>query len=150
VDVCREHGTWFDKDELRRIVEFIRAGGLEQARADQIAELERKGQQLRAGANRRDSDGSGGRGTPITMATGDSGSPRRPPIGHLIFLRLGSRSLTALTSEAPLTEPRRLLPQRTSPALLKGHSWFVALSASADEPDDTCGLSNRVIPPDSA
>ena len=48
VDVCREHGTWFDKDELRRIVEFIRAGGLEQARADQIAELERKGQQLRA------------------------------------------------------------------------------------------------------
>lgn len=48
VDVCRAHGTWFDKDELRRIVEFIRAGGFEQARADQILELERKGQQLRA------------------------------------------------------------------------------------------------------
>jgi len=47
VDVCRAHGTWFDKDELRRIVEFIRAGGLDQARADQIDELERKRQQLR-------------------------------------------------------------------------------------------------------
>jgi Zn-finger nucleic acid-binding protein len=33
VDVCREHGTWFDRDELRRIVEFIRAGGMDKARA---------------------------------------------------------------------------------------------------------------------
>jgi Zn-finger nucleic acid-binding protein len=48
VDVCKQHGTWFDKDELRRIVEFIRAGGLEAARADEIAELERKRQELRA------------------------------------------------------------------------------------------------------
>lgn len=42
VDVCSKHGTWFDKDELRGIVEFIRAGGLDQARARQIAELERQ------------------------------------------------------------------------------------------------------------
>ena len=33
VNVCRRHGTWFDKDELRRVVEFIRAGGIEKARA---------------------------------------------------------------------------------------------------------------------
>jgi Zn-finger nucleic acid-binding protein len=33
VDVCREHGTWFDREELRRIVEFIRAGGMDKARA---------------------------------------------------------------------------------------------------------------------
>ncbi len=46
VDVCRAHGTWFDKDELRRIVEFIRGGGLEAARADEIAELERKRHEL--------------------------------------------------------------------------------------------------------
>jgi Zn-finger nucleic acid-binding protein len=32
VDVCKGHGTWFDRDELRRIVEFIRDGGLERAR----------------------------------------------------------------------------------------------------------------------
>jgi Zn-finger nucleic acid-binding protein len=47
VDVCREHGTWFDKDELRRIVEFIRSGGLEQSRAEEIQELEHKRQELR-------------------------------------------------------------------------------------------------------
>ena len=33
IDVCRGHGTWFDREELRRIVEFIRAGGLEATRA---------------------------------------------------------------------------------------------------------------------
>jgi len=48
VDVCKAHGTWFDKDELRRIVEFIRAGGLNIARADEMAELERKRQELNA------------------------------------------------------------------------------------------------------
>jgi Zn-finger nucleic acid-binding protein len=48
VDVCKTHGTWFDKDELRRIVEFIRAGGLEAARANEIAELEHKRQELRS------------------------------------------------------------------------------------------------------
>jgi Zn-finger nucleic acid-binding protein len=40
VDVCREHGTWFDRDELRRIVEFIRSGGLDQARARERQNLE--------------------------------------------------------------------------------------------------------------
>jgi Zn-finger nucleic acid-binding protein len=40
VDVCREHGTWFDRDELRRIVEFIRDGGLVKARAREIASLD--------------------------------------------------------------------------------------------------------------
>ena len=40
VDVCSKHGTWFDKDELRRIIEFIRAGGLERARAQELADVE--------------------------------------------------------------------------------------------------------------
>jgi Zn-finger nucleic acid-binding protein len=48
VDVCKPHGTWFDKDELRRIVEFIRAGGFEKARSMEISELERQRRQLRA------------------------------------------------------------------------------------------------------
>jgi len=47
VDVCNPHGTWFDKDELRRIVEFIRAGGLEAARAREIDELETRRRQLK-------------------------------------------------------------------------------------------------------
>lgn len=48
VDVCREHGTWFDKDELRRIVEFIRGGGLEQAREREINELDEQRRKLHA------------------------------------------------------------------------------------------------------
>jgi Zn-finger nucleic acid-binding protein len=32
VDACKAHGFWFDADELRRVVEFIRGGGLEVAR----------------------------------------------------------------------------------------------------------------------
>ncbi len=48
VDVCRQHGTWFDKDELRRIVEFIRAGGFEKQRTRQIEELNEQKRQLEA------------------------------------------------------------------------------------------------------
>ncbi len=48
VDVCKGHGTWFDRDELRRIVEFIRAGGLDSARARELDELEERRRQLRA------------------------------------------------------------------------------------------------------
>ena len=48
VDVCKAHGTWFDKDELRRIVEFIRAGGFERARANEMAELERQRREVEA------------------------------------------------------------------------------------------------------
>lgn len=32
MDACRGHGTWLDRDELRRVVEFIRAGGVEASR----------------------------------------------------------------------------------------------------------------------
>lgn len=48
VDVCKPHGTWFDKDELRRTVEFIRAGGLEKARTQQLAEIEDERRKLAA------------------------------------------------------------------------------------------------------
>ena len=48
VDICKRHGTWFDKDELRKIVEFIRAGGLDQARVRQIDELDRQKRELQA------------------------------------------------------------------------------------------------------
>ncbi len=48
VDVCKPHGTWFDRDELRRIVEFISGGGLERSRQRQIAELERQRRRLAA------------------------------------------------------------------------------------------------------
>ena len=47
VDVCRGHGTWFDRDELSGIVEFIRGGGLDLARQKEKQELEFERQQLR-------------------------------------------------------------------------------------------------------
>lgn len=48
VDVCKGHGTWFDRDELAEIVEFIRAGGLDQARARERAQLEEARRELKA------------------------------------------------------------------------------------------------------
>jgi len=50
VDVCREHGTWFDKDELRRIVEFIRSGGMDLARQKELDEIEERRRALSAQA----------------------------------------------------------------------------------------------------
>lgn len=41
LDWCREHGSWFDRQELHRIVQFIRSGGMRQAR-------EREKEQMKA------------------------------------------------------------------------------------------------------
>lgn len=46
VDVCKGHGTWFDRDELSRIIEFIRAGGLESARAREKEEIKEERMRL--------------------------------------------------------------------------------------------------------
>ena len=48
VDVCKPHGTWFDKDELQRAVQFIRAGGLEKARTHQLDEIKDEQRKLAA------------------------------------------------------------------------------------------------------
>jgi Zn-finger nucleic acid-binding protein len=47
IDLCRNHGLWFDRNELTRIIEFIRSGGLETARAKEKASLEEKRRRLR-------------------------------------------------------------------------------------------------------
>jgi len=47
VDVCKGHGTWFDRDELAEIIGFIRAGGLDEARAREKAQLEETRRSLR-------------------------------------------------------------------------------------------------------
>lgn len=52
VDRCREHGVWLDAGELRRLYEWMKAGGklLDQDRQEQLRKealvLEEKGQQL--------------------------------------------------------------------------------------------------------
>jgi Zn-finger nucleic acid-binding protein len=42
LDVCKDHGLWFDKDELRQVLAFIEGGGLDRTRAREMQELEDK------------------------------------------------------------------------------------------------------------
>ncbi len=64
-DVCREHGSWFDRGELRGIVEFIRGGGMSVAREREVLRLEEERRRLErarlaaqsGGAVRSDADG---------------------------------------------------------------------------------------------
>ncbi len=56
VDICKGHGTWFDREELSRIVEFIRAGGLSVSREKEkagIVEERRRLRQEQMSDNRR-------------------------------------------------------------------------------------------------
>ena len=46
IDLCKDHGVWFEREELRKIVEFIRAGGMQEAREAQIRRLEHERQRI--------------------------------------------------------------------------------------------------------
>ena len=46
VDICKGHGTWFDRDELSHIVEFIQSGGLEAARTREKLAIEEERRRL--------------------------------------------------------------------------------------------------------
>jgi len=48
IDKCAPHGIWLDRDDLRRIIEFIRSGGLAAAREVEIEQLHRERAQLEA------------------------------------------------------------------------------------------------------
>lgn len=55
LDACKPHGVWFDADELRRIVQFIRGGGLDMARAKELRQLELDRRRLENAMEDRDS-----------------------------------------------------------------------------------------------
>jgi Zn-finger nucleic acid-binding protein len=40
LDICRKDGTFFDRDELHRVITFIQSGGLDRARKHEQADLE--------------------------------------------------------------------------------------------------------------
>lgn len=40
LDVCKDHGLWFDQDELRQVLAFIEAGGLEKSRTRELENLD--------------------------------------------------------------------------------------------------------------
>lgn len=48
VDRCKAHGTWFDYQELQRIIRFIRDGGLKKARKKEKEALEEEKARLKA------------------------------------------------------------------------------------------------------
>jgi hypothetical protein len=48
LDVCRAHGTFFDRDELHRVVTFIQDGGLERARVREREAFKEEERRLRA------------------------------------------------------------------------------------------------------
>jgi Zn-finger nucleic acid-binding protein len=47
LDWCREHGNWFDRNELQQIVAFIRNGGLRKAREREQSQLQEREARLR-------------------------------------------------------------------------------------------------------
>lgn len=47
VDVCKKHGTWFDRDELSRIIAFIREGGMNTSRAKEKLAIAAERERLR-------------------------------------------------------------------------------------------------------
>jgi Zn-finger nucleic acid-binding protein len=47
VDVCRRDGVWFDPGELAAVLAFVEQGGLERARAREVAELSEAVRELR-------------------------------------------------------------------------------------------------------
>jgi len=62
VDVCKKHGTWFDRDELSRIVEFISDGGLNASRAKEKLEIAEQRERLRQEQRAADLRSSGALG----------------------------------------------------------------------------------------
>jgi Zn-finger nucleic acid-binding protein len=48
IDLCREHGIWFDADELARILTWVRAGGAEKSRREKSAAAAEAEAELRA------------------------------------------------------------------------------------------------------
>ena len=47
VDICKQHGVWFDADELPAIIEFVQKGGMEIARQRERNELDQEREKLR-------------------------------------------------------------------------------------------------------
>ena len=67
LDVCRTHGIWFDRDELARVLAFIRDGGLVRAQHRQQTELE----DLRRALLSAQRGTSGGLGETAGLARGE-------------------------------------------------------------------------------
>ena len=72
VDVCKDHGTWFDRAELRRVIDFVRDGGMDKAREREIRNLAAQRRALEAERISRSVSTNVGMGSsPIAGGLGD-------------------------------------------------------------------------------
>jgi Zn-finger nucleic acid-binding protein len=51
IDWCRGHGFWFDTHELEKVIDFVRGGGMDKAREQDIARARSKAAQAERHAN---------------------------------------------------------------------------------------------------
>ncbi len=47
VDVCREHGIWFDAGEIEKVMDFISHGGLQRAKAEEVERMDAEEKHIR-------------------------------------------------------------------------------------------------------
>ena len=79
VDICKDHGVWFDADELPRILDWIRSGGLAKAAEQRAAEAAHEERLKRITQPRPE------RGPTIGVPLGDSdGYPDNDPLGGFL------------------------------------------------------------------
>jgi len=73
LDICKDHGLWFDRDELRRVLVFIQDGGLDRARERDLEDLKEAQRTVVRSATPADSFGLGlDAPPPSTWVTGTS------------------------------------------------------------------------------
>jgi Zn-finger nucleic acid-binding protein len=68
LDVCRDHGTWFDRDELRRVIDFVLGGGLEKSARKELAQVQAEVRRARAEATNLRNQGG-----PVDVGQSDGG-----------------------------------------------------------------------------
>ena len=72
LDICRQHGVWFDPDELPKIIEFIRKGGLDHARKKEKLMIEEQRRDLLYQQRQLDLDSRLNRQGSLTWGNSDS------------------------------------------------------------------------------
>ena len=83
IDICRDHGVWFDADELPKIFAFIRSGGMSRQREKKRISIEERCARLKDKQRRMSA---------LSRRTGTAGyedAPENTPIGGIIGRLLG-------------------------------------------------------------
>lgn len=83
IDTCRDHGIWFDADELPKIISFIRGGGMDRKREKERISIEEERARLRDEQRRM---------TSLNMRSGKAGYedvPENTIMGGIIARLIG-------------------------------------------------------------